>query len=1202
MSRRGFPVVGVGASAGGLDAFRRLLEALPSRPGMAFVLVPHLSPWHESQLTEILSKATRMPVTQARSRTRVLPDHVYILPPNRDMRIQGGALRLARRKPGPQSAVDVFLASLADDQGGRAIGVVLSGEGSDGTRGLERIKSQGGVVFAQSEGSAGHPSMPRSAVLSGCVDFVLSPEGIAQELGRIRRRPGLRKDGTESDEPALRKLLALLRLAKGVDFGLYKRTTVLRRIRRRMALLPTDSLARYAGRLEKDPSELEALFKDMLIHVTGFFREPAAYRALLKRVYPNLLRKRSPRDPIRIWVPGCATGEEAYSQALNLLEYIGDRAPGIPVQIFATDISEQALAKAREGLYPESIAADVSKERLRRFFKKEARGYRIAKPVRDLCVFARQDLAVDPPFSNIDLISCRNVLIYLGAELQKRLFAVFHYALNPHGFLVLGAAETVGVRSDMFAPVDDKARIYAKRPGGARVPVRLGVPSAARAAAPETRSEPDLQRETDRALLDQFSPAAVLVDERLDILQVRGRTSPFLEPSPGKASLNLRSMAREGLFPEIRSATRKAFRQGAPVRRGGVELHGDGRRRRVDIEVAPVRIPGLRERCALVLFREAAPAAPEGNQAGRDPESRRISQLREELKESRDHLQSIIEQHETTNEELQSANEEVVSSNEELQSANEELETAKEELQSTNEELNTVNEELANRNRELAAANDGLKKSHAESRAARDFANATVDTVFDPLLVLDRQFRVETANRAFYDFFKTRPRETLGRRLYELGAGQWDLPELREVLEEVLPAGRKVDGFRVQARLPAIGSRTLKLNARRIEHQGSGRILLVFVDATAEAAEGRRAQAALHKSEADLQTITDSAPVMISYMGPDLRCRFVNKCCEEFCGSPREELIGRHVRRLLGPKGFGALRQSLREALRGRPGRCEIDIPRPRGGTGCFDASLVPDLEAGDRVRGVFALLHDITDRKQAEETRLLREREAVQKEFLANVSHEFRTPVSTIKAAVEEIQESFTGESKDHRRLMETIDRHADRLTRLVDKLLRLAAYTTGRKRPRTAEIAVAGLARACIREIAPLARKKQLKLGAEVSPGIKVLADKQEAQLVLRNLLENAIQYTRPGGRIGVQAEAKGAYAVVTVHDTGVGVRKKDLERIFQRYQRTAQGRRMAPGGSGLGLALIRTIVEAHGGRVWAQSAVGKGSAFRFTLPLAA
>lgn len=742
-----FPIVGVGASAGGLEAFTQLLGHLPQKSGMAFVLVQHLAPKHESALTELLSRATRIPVAEVKDGMAVEPDRVYVIPPNTNMAILNSHLHLMPREPAQHHLpIDFFMRSLAEDRGSKAIGVILSGTASDGTLGMKAIKAEGGITFAQDEKSAKYGDMPRNAVAAGCVDFVFPPDGIARELIRIAHHPYLRQpqavetaESSDERDDELRKIFILLRSATGVDFTHYKHTTIKRRIKRRMMLHKAESLKDYIKRLQENRVEVDALYQDILIHVTGFFRDPEVFEALKTLVFPNLLKNRTPEAPIRIWVPGCSTGEEVWSIAISLMEFLGDAGSGKEIQIFATDISETALEKARAGVYLENITTEVSPERLRRFFVKAGRGYQIHKSIREMCIFARQDIVKDPPFSRLDLISCRNLLIYLGSELQKRMLPIFHYALKPTGFLLLGNSETIGAFAVHFSLLDKKHKIYAKKETPARLPIDFSrgdypLEKIWRGRKPEGTGSPfDAQKEADRILLAKYAPAGVLVNADLEILQFRGRTGTYLEPGPGQASLSLPRMAREGMLVDVRAAIQKARKSDAPVRKQGVQVKDDGRLRGIDIEVIPIKGSSPAERFFLVLFQDSVAAAkPESKKRkGKEVtvrEARQADRLKQELAQTKSTLQLIIEEQETTNEELKSANEEILSANEELQSTNEELETAKEELQSTNEELTTLNDELQNRNTELNVANNDLLNL---------FASVNI-----PILILGNDLRI----------------------------------------------------------------------------------------------------------------------------------------------------------------------------------------------------------------------------------------------------------------------------------------------------------------------------------------------------------------------------------------------------------------------------------------------------------------------------
>jgi two-component system CheB/CheR fusion protein len=719
-----FLIVGVGGSAGGLEAYTELLEALPANPNLALLLVSHLDPGQKSHLVEILSRVCKMPVQEAAEGMKVEVDRVFVIPPGTTMTILDGHLTLSPRPPRtvPHMPIDQLFRSLAAIQKSHSAGVVLSGNGSDGAIALQAIKAAGGVTFAQDEQSARHPSMPRAAALDGNVDHVMRPRDIARELERIARHPYSQTDEapTAPEAPArdpVIDILDLLRARTGVDFTHYKQTTIRRRILRRMALRNFQTPAEYLTLLRTDAAEVQNLYQDFLIRVTQFFRDLEAFEALKEKVFPLLLKNRSAEAPVRIWIAGCATGEEAYSVAMCLLEFLDGRPEPLGVKILATDLNEAALEKARAGVYLDNIELDVSPERLRRFFVRVEGHYQISKAVRELCVFSRHNMATDPPFSRIDLVSCRNVLIYMDAALQKRVMPLLHYALNPHGFLFLGSSENVGSASDLFEVVDARHRLFARN-SAASAPLDFNANvSAEGRPRPIGREEGqplwtalDVQKEADRVLMARYAPVGVVVDETMIVLQFRGRTASYLEPAPGMATLDLFRMLREGLLAEVRSATNQAKAENAVVTREGVQLTEGGGTRSIRVEVVPFKVPPSGVRFFLVLFQDVpagfAPAPP--TEAPPSQSDIKAAQLQQEISALREYLQSVIEEQESTNEELKSANEEILSANEELQSTNEELQTAKEEAQSANEELSTVNEELRHRNAELARVNNDL--------------------------------------------------------------------------------------------------------------------------------------------------------------------------------------------------------------------------------------------------------------------------------------------------------------------------------------------------------------------------------------------------------------------------------------------------------------------------------------------------------------
>src|SRR6266545_822005 len=786
------PIVGIGGSAGGFEAAMELLQNLPPRTGMAFVIVQHLDPHHVSRLPNLLGKMTAMPVKEVAGTTTPKPNTVYVQPPNKCVIAKDGVLTLVHRTERLNVAIDHFFESLAEEHGSRAIGIVLSGTGSDGTAGLRAIKAAGGLTFAQNEESAKFDAMPRSAIRAGFVDLVLTPRDIAREIERIANHPYIRRplsDPEEIEKAAYRqaddlgRIFLSLKKQMGVDFSAYKESTLIRRIQRRMALHRIEKISQYARFLRDNKKEIEALFDDLLINVTRFFRDEALFRALKKRFLPALLKnKRKDQQPeLRAWVPGCATGEEVYSLAICILEALGNQLSKIRVQIFGTDLSESVIEHARAGIYPSAIEKDVPKARLNRFFIKRDGSYQIHRNVRDICTFARQNIAADPPFSRLDLISCRNVLIYLSPELHKRCIPQFHYALNPGGYLILGPAESVGMYDELFKLVDKKNKIYTKAtvtipltanliPQGGLGLAHFGARLTAAAAA---NFGGDLLKVADRIMLSTYAPAAVVIDQDMQVQQFRGRTELFLEHAPGPATFNLLQLARPSLVPDLRATIRRAIKTDKAVRTERAKVKLSGRSYEINIQAVPFKIPGSDKSWLLVIFDETTKGTKPGKvplALGKTAAQRDVAELHRELAASKESLQTIIEEQEATNEELKSANEEIESSNEELQSTNEELETSKEELQSTNEELTTLNEELSNRNLEMMELTNELNNLLASTQM--------------PIVMVDNSLTVRRATPAARAAFNILPTD-IGRPLSELRPNI-DVPHLEAILREVI--------------------------------------------------------------------------------------------------------------------------------------------------------------------------------------------------------------------------------------------------------------------------------------------------------------------------------------------------------------------------------------------------------------------------------
>jgi two-component system CheB/CheR fusion protein len=1201
-SHSSFPVVGVGASAGGLDAFQQLLAHLPQNTGMAFIVVQHLDPHHESKLSELLAKATAMPVLEAQHGSRVQPNHVYIIPPNANLAIAKGVLYLTQRPEGrgPHFSIDYFFRSLAEDQQSRAIGVILSGSGSDGTQGLCEIKAVGGITFAQDEQSAKYSGMPHSAVVDGCADFTMTPHDIARRLADIGGHPYLAPDMhvAESDqhmESQYGRIIARVRALTGVDFSLYRDTTIKRRIMRRMAVHTQDSLSSYVERLETDAKEADALYRDLLINVTSFFRDPELFDALKNTVFPAICKKEAGLTPLRVWIPGCSTGQEAYSFAMALVEFFDDKPPQPPIQIFATDLSDPpALDRARTGIYPEGIELEVTPERLRRFFVKEDHVYRVEKSIREMCIFARQNVTSDPPFSHVDVISCRNVLIYLATPLQKRVLPTLHYALNTPGYLVLGTAETVGDNTDLFELVDRDNKIYRKKENGARPYVQFSldemnspVLSGARRFGTALPPSTDFQREADRILLGRYAPPGVLVTENFEILQFRGRTSPYLEHPPGEPTTNLLKVAREGLFLELRSALSQAKAKDRPVLRKGVGLRTDGERRSIDVEVVPVKKAISDARCFLVLFHEdngrggespaeSGPARAEADEPNTaEPE---VEQLRRELAASKEYLQSLVEQQDTANEELRSANEEILSSNEELQSTNEQLETAKEELQSANEELITVNEQLRQRNRELSEMTD-------------DLSNILTNSAI-PVLLVGADLRMRRFTAAAKKVMNLTPSD-IGRPVIDLRTSV-DIPDLGSLIEEVIdqvqPRERAVRD--AEGRYYVMRIHPYRTADRKIEGA-----VLVLVDID----DIKRAQNTLAQN-AELLELTHEAIFVREWNGPIV---YWNRGAAELYGYTAQEAVGQLSDELLQTGEY--LDRPTLEAQLDRQGHWVGElVQQTRDGRQVIVESRQQIVSRSGGSRFVLETNRDISERKKlAEDLRRsvaeLKAADRQKNDFLGTLAHELRNPLAPVLNAVELLH--VKGLPEDEAAwCRDVLDRQLKQMARLLDDLLDVGRIASGRMELRTERLELPKVIETAIETSRPFIDAAGHTVTVKM-PSEPIFVDADSARLaqVFANLLNNAAKYTRRAGEIVIAGERRNGQAVVSVKDNGIGIPPEFLPRIFDLFVQEEYSTGSETSGLGVGLTLVRKLVELHGGSVEARSAGrDQGSEFIVRLPV--
>jgi len=848
-----FPLVGVGASAGGLDSFQKFLKAVPENSGMAYILVSHLSASHESKLPEILSRSTNIPVRVITDDCRVEPDHVYVIPENKIVEVTERSLKLSpREKNSPNMPIDFFFTSLAMAHGAFAIGVVLSGTARDGTLGLREIKEHGGLTFAEDPRSAAWDGMPKNAIEAGVVDFVLPVGQIPLKLINVFGIYGTHAhvgDGQRSipDRNGIKNILSVVQQHSGVDFSYYRQPTVLGRIDRRMALCQMKGYHDYLGFLRGSKTERECLFQELLIKVTSFFRDPEVFEELGKTVFPRLLGKRDPDKPIRIWIPACSTGEEAYSLAMGLFDTFGGLTAGYnlhrtKIQIFATDISKSAINKARTGIYSPSEVKPLSEWQLEDYFTMTDGSYQVVKPIRDTIVFSAHNFLKDPPFGKLDLISCRNVFNYLDPFLQKKVLSTFHYALEESGFLLMGRSETIETPSDLFVPFSKEGKIYSRKPGSGRflqlfpgpgkenkVPVRTPAISV-------KTSQTDFRKSAEAILVSKYTPVSVIVDGHMQVVHIKGSVAPFLEPSIGKPSHELMKMAHKELAFELRTAIHKAKASQETVIKEGIPVKHDGEEFSVTLEIVP--LTDIVDPHYLILFKKKSgntpflervrkKLKPAFTSLEKNNYQQRITTLESELEQAREDMRSIGEQQEAYNEELQCANEELLSSNEELLSRNAEMQGLNEELATSREELQSTNEEIIVVNREL------LEKQEEQNNTL-DYLDAVIANLPEPFVVLETDFRIQSANVSYCKRFDVDQKETEGKSFFEVQDKMWDNSELHILLQQVLPKKEHIVDEEIVIQSPSGGKRAFLFNAREIvrDKKNSKSILLSIEDIT----------------------------------------------------------------------------------------------------------------------------------------------------------------------------------------------------------------------------------------------------------------------------------------------------------------------------------------------------------------------------------
>ena len=1224
-SEKSFSIVGIGSSAGGIEACSSLLRELPENTGIAYVIIQHLGANSPSMLSRILARETAVPVAEAEHDTVVKPDQIYVIPPNMRMTIAQGRLQLAPRQAGdrPFMSIDIFFNSLAEDCHHQAIGVVLSGLDGDGAEGLRHIKQAGGITFAQSQSTAEYSEMPNSAAETGQVDFILPPAEIARQIVEVAQHPyvsqpdGFQIQVSEATHEAVSKsdflsLYTLLKTATGIDFSQYKRATFERRLKRRMALYRLNSLEAYLEHLRNNSAEMGALCRDVLITVTSFFRDAETFEFLKTTIYPSLIEQKGVDAAIRIWVAGCATGEECYSLAITLFEFLSERNLNLSIQIFGTDVNEEAIDVARRGVYPHSKMEGVSAERRQRFFSYSEGHYQVSKAVRELCIFARQNLGSDPPFSNIDLVSCRNVMIYFAPALQKRVRAIFHYSLRPGGFLLLGGSESVGETSELFSAVDAKHRIYAQSTADSRLSFDF-VTSDHAALNPQEPVEgapvlnpnyANVQRQADQIVLSRYAPVGVVVNDRLDILHFRGNTSAYLRPAAGEPSFNLLKMVQPSLIVELRAAIEQAKMQNAIARKEGLQIEHNPRY--IQVEVTPIKNPLSRARNYLVLFEEGplievepadtTSSKKQGeNNAPTHPVVARLEQelaaAKQELLDTQSYLQATIEEHDATNQRLTTANEEILSSNEELQSTNEELQTAKEEIQAANEELKTTNEELQNRNDDARASNDDLLN--------------LLNNVKIPVVMLSNDMRIRRFTPSAQQLFNLIPSD-LGRPISDIRVDV-DLPEFEALIAEVISTldvqEREVqssDGHWYQLRIRPY---------RTAENVIDGAVIaLLDID------DIKQTQRQLERSRLYAERIVETVREPLVVLDEKLKVMTANWAFYQTFQTSGDDTEGRSLFDLSnGQWNMPELRAALTRLLNDSTQVQDLEISRDFDRIGRKTMLLnAREIEQAAEGQMILLAIEDITERKQAESENIQlveaqaarREAEAAntsKDEFLSVLSHELRTPLNAILGWTSILIRSPSDPTLLHRALS-SIERSARTQTRIIEDLLEVSRIIQGQMELRQASVDLSDLVSSVVESMLPAAEKANIQLAATIgdSPGYFYF-DPDRLRQVFSNGLSNAIKFTPPGGQVSTQLIYSNDQAQVRIADTGEGIAPEFLPRVFDRFRQANSSNTRQYGGLGLGLAIVKTFVEAHDGTVDISSpGIGAGTTLTITLPL--
>lgn len=1211
-SKLTFPVVGMGASAGGLQAVTKFVEHLPTDTGMAFVVVLHLSPEHESNAAEILQKYTAVPVLQVREKLPLRQNHVYVIPPNKQLSMEDGCLFLSDLDQTSHKAVtiDLFFRTLAESLRERAFGLVLSGIGADGAAGLARIKELGGVTFAQSPDEAEYPGMPTSAIETGVADFILPATEMPAKLvelwqnaqaihlpepdeTKLEAPVTLRLAGKDSNtEQVLLEIISLLRIHTGHDFSHYKQATIIRRIERRLQVCGLTDLTAYRDRLKADEEENRALLDDLLIGVTNFFRDPEAFAALEGDVIPRLFRGKQHRDQVRVWVAACATGEEAYSLAMLLFEQAAGSSAAPTIQVFATDIDEDAIATGRTGTYPESIATDVTATRLRQFFIKQDGHYRIKKMVRDSILFASHNLLRDPPFSKLDLITCRNLLIYLTRDVQKRLLEMFHFALKPGGYLFLGTSESADAVPELFTPVDKKNRIYRAKALAHSTRYSLSMPMAPATRLPPTeQGEQAAKRKFSFAdmhqrVLTQYAPPSVIVDMESNIVHMSEHAGNYLRYIGGEPSHNLIALVLPELRLELRTALFQAVQKGRGVEARRVQVRRGEHAYWITMMARPFHDDEAGGDFVLVLFDEIEVDACElVTPTAHDRKDAVVAQLEEELQRTKEQLQDTIERSEVSTEELKASNEELQAINEELRSATEELETSKEELQSTNEELVTVNHELKMKVEEAGKINDDLNNL---------IASTDIATIF-----VDQGLRIKRYTPRAVDIFNIIPAD-IGRSLLDI-THRLDYAQLTddastafETLHMVEREVRSNDGTCYIVRM---------LPYRTTEDRIEGAVL-TFIDITSRRSAEERLKAGEERIRLFAESTKDYAIITSDAAGTITSW---NKGAERMFGYREEEAVGQKLDIIFLPEDIQAgIPEEERHRARA-DGRSEEERwHMHKDGTRLYCSGVTTPLD-NDGFYGYAKIARDLTERVQHDTRRdaqLAREQaeNMLKDQFLAVMSHELKQPLNLIQLNAEMLTMlPEVRNSEVSRRAASVIQRSVLSQAKIIDDLLDLSRLTTGKLALNLTPVDLAAHVNALVDVMRRDAANVPAISVSSIDTPVIVHADPVRVDQIIWNLLSNAIKFTPASGSIHVSLTQAATFAELEVCDTGQGIAPEFLPHIFDIFRQAAPPTTRAKGGLGIGMALVKELTELHGGKVEASSeGLEKGACIRVWLPL--